>query len=172
MNQGVHYVDLLQWMMGPVDRVFARCTTAAHEIEVEDVALALLTFRNGAVGSLVVSTAAYPGFLERLEISATNGTAVVVGGELRLCELKDSGREDAPYGYPTEDVAVIGGSTGNDPAALAEAAHAAQIEDFVRSVAAGRPPVVTGAEGRKSLEIILAIYASARSGTEVRLPLT
>jgi len=69
-------------------------------------------------------------------------------------------------------VAVIGGSTGNDPAALAEAAHAAQIEDFVRSVAAGRPPVVTGAEGRKSLEIILAIYASARSGTEVRLPLT
>jgi predicted dehydrogenase len=172
MNQGVHYVDLMQWMMGPVDRVFARCTTVAHEIEVEDVALALLTFRNGAVGSLVVSTAAYPGFPERLEISGTNGTAVVVGGELRLCELKDAGRDDAPYGHPPQDPALVGGSTADDPAALPEAAHAMQIEDFVRTVADRRPPVVTGDEARKSLEIILAIYESARSGAEVRLPLT
>lgn len=170
MNQGVHYVDLLQWMMGSVDRVFARCTSAAHEIEVEDIAMALLTFHNGAVGSLVVSTAAYPGFPERLEISGTNGTVVVVAGQLKLCELKDDGGDDAPYGRPAEDLGVAR-SAADDPAEVAEAAHAAQIEDFVRSVADGRPPTVTGDEARKSLEIILAIYESARSGTEVRLPL-
>jgi UDP-N-acetyl-2-amino-2-deoxyglucuronate dehydrogenase len=172
MNQGVHYVDLLQWMMGPVDRVFARCATAAHEIEVEDIALALLTFQNGAVGSLVVSTAAYPGFPERLEISGTNGTAVVVAGQLAVCELKQGSREDAPYGRQAVDLGVIARSTADDPAAVAEAAHAAQIEDFVRGVADGRPPAVTGDEARKSLEIILAIYESSRIGTEVRLPLT
>jgi UDP-N-acetyl-2-amino-2-deoxyglucuronate dehydrogenase len=170
MNQGVHYVDLLQWMMGPVDRVFARCTSAAHEIEVEDIAMALLTFHNGALGSLVVSTAAYPGFPERLEISGTKGTVVVVAGQLKLCELKVDGGDDAPYGRPAEDLGVAR-SAADDPAEVAEAAHAAQIEDFVRSVADGRPPAVTGEEARKSLEIILAIYESARSGTEVRLPL-
>jgi predicted dehydrogenase len=170
MNQGVHYVDLLQWMMGPVDRVFARCTTAAHEIEVEDIAIALVTFHNGAVGSLVVSTAAYPGLPERLEISGTNGTAIVVAGQLKLCELKGGSRDDAPYGRQVEDPGVIARSAADEPAALAETAHAAQIEDFVRSVADGRPPAVTGDEARKALEIILAIYESARSGTEVRLP--
>ncbi|HEY4025894.1 MAG TPA: Gfo/Idh/MocA family oxidoreductase, partial [Candidatus Dormibacteraeota bacterium] len=81
MNQGVHYTDLLQWMMGPVDRVFARCATATHErIEVEDVAVALLHFASGAVGVLEASTAVYPGLSERLEVTGTGGTVIIEAG--------------------------------------------------------------------------------------------
>src|SRR5215472_8205174 len=99
MNQGVHYTDLLQWMMGPVERVFARTATAVHErIEVEDIAIAVLQFAGGAVGVLQASTAAYPGLPERLEVTGTGGTVVVEAGRLRACELKDEKGETDPYG--------------------------------------------------------------------------
>src|SRR5258708_13012610 len=75
MNQGVHYVDLLQWVMGPVENVFARSRTSAHErIEVEDIAVAVLSFTNGAVGVIERTTAAYPGLIERLEITGPDRT--------------------------------------------------------------------------------------------------
>src|SRR5260370_12173307 len=89
MNQGVSYKALLQWAMGPVERVFARCATAAHErIEVEDIAVAVLQFASGALGVLQASTAVYPGLPERLEVTGTGGTVVIEAGRLRLCELK------------------------------------------------------------------------------------
>ena len=87
MNQEIHYVDLLCWIMGPVQEVMVLCATQAHTIEVEDVALALLRFRSGAVGLLQATTAAYPGLPERLEISGTGGSVVVEAGELRVTEL-------------------------------------------------------------------------------------
>src|SRR5258708_5532124 len=89
MNQGVHYVDLLCWIMGEVEEVTALCATQAHIIEVEDVALALLRFRSGAVGVLQATTAAYPGLPERLEVSGTGGTVIVEAGEIRVAELAD-----------------------------------------------------------------------------------
>ena len=82
MNQGIHYVDLLRWIMGPVTEVSAVCATQGHQIEVEDTALAVLRFSSGAVGTIVSSTAVFPGFAQRLEVSGTGGTVVVEDGEI------------------------------------------------------------------------------------------
>jgi predicted dehydrogenase len=171
MNQGVHYADLLQWMMGPVERVVARFATAVHTIEVEDVALALLTFRNGALGVLQASTAVYPGLPERLEVTGTDGTAIVEAGEVRVWEFKDEKGEAAPYGAKVRSTAARAPAAARDPAALQIAGHVAQIGDMIAAVESGRDPVITGEEARKPLEIILAVYESARSGCEVVLPL-
>src|SRR5262249_60878112 len=172
MNQGVHYVDLLQWMMGPVDSVFARFSTAAHQIEVEDVVVAAVHFRSGALGSLEASTAVYPGLPERLEITGTGGTVIVEAGSLRVCELKDEKGETSPYGAKLRSAVPAGSETGsNDPPAISHYGHREQIREFLTAIATGREPMLTGEEGRKPLEIVLAVYESARTGREVHLPL-
>jgi UDP-N-acetyl-2-amino-2-deoxyglucuronate dehydrogenase len=173
MNQGVHYTDLLQWMMGPVDRVFARTATAVHErIEVEDIALAVLHFTSGAVGLLEASTAVYPGLSERLEVTGTGGTVIVEGGRLRACELKDERGETSAYGAKlSADRPGADGGGAADPAAIGHAGHRAQIADHLEAIETGRQPLVTGEEARKPLELILAVYQSAREGREISLPL-
>lgn len=175
MNQGVHYTDLLQWMMGPVERVFARTATAVHErIEVEDIAIAVLQFAGGAVGVLQATTAAYPGLPERLEVTGTGGTVVVEAGQMRACELKDEKGETSAYGAKlrTDQAPAEGNGGANDPAAISHAGHRIQIADFLESIETGREPAITGEEARKPLEVILAVYRSAKEGREVSLPLT
>jgi predicted dehydrogenase len=175
MNQGVHYVDLLQWMMGPVERVFARCRTADHAIEVEDVATALLSFENGAVGVLEASTAVYPGMAERLEVTGTGGTLVVESGALRVCELKDEGGETPAYGRKvgagSDDGSAGEPSAAADPSTLGGDAHRAQLADFLDAIDRDRPPAVSGEDARRPLEVILGVYESARTGRDVLLPL-
>ena len=172
MNQGVHYVDLLQWMMGPVDSVSARFSTAAHEIEVEDVVVAVLRFQSGALGSLEASTAVYPGLPERLEVTGTGGTVIVEAGSLKVCELKDEKGETSPYGAKLRTDAARDDETGaGDPAAISHLGHRHQISEFLTAIDTGVEPALSGGEARKPLEIILAVYESARSGREVRLPL-
>jgi len=174
MNQGVHYVDLLQWLMGPVESVFARCETAAHEIEVEDIAVAVLRFSSGAVGVLEGSTAVYPGLPERLEISGTGGTVIVEAGKLKVCQLKDELGETKAYGTKLRDGAVPddGDSGSADPTAISHYGHREQLADLIRVIRGGGQVMLSGEEGRKPLELILAVYESARAGREVRLPLT
>jgi UDP-N-acetyl-2-amino-2-deoxyglucuronate dehydrogenase len=174
MNQGVHYIDLLQWTMGPVESIYAHCATVAHEIEVEDLGLALLKFANGAHGVIEGSTAIYPGVPERLEISGTGGTAVVENGEVKLWAFKDEQGEVGPYGAKLTAEAAPPESqdkAASDPAALQISGHRAELADMLEAIAADRDPVITGEEARKPLEVILAIYESARTGREVTLPL-
>ena len=146
MNQGVHYVDLLRWCMGPVTEVTAVCTTQAHQIEAEDTALAIVRFGSGAVGTILSSTAALPGFPQRLEITGTEGTVIV---------------EDGGDGRPP--------GTAADPAALDVSGHAAQIADLLAAIDEGREPAVGGEDGRSTLEIVCAVYESARAGRSVTL---
>src|SRR5215469_4013988 len=172
MNQGVHYVDLLQWMMGPVESVSAHFVTAAHKIEVEDVVVAVLRFQSGALGSLEASTAVYPGLPERLEVTGTGGTVIVEAGSLKVCELKDEKGETSPYGAKLQTDAARDDETGaGDPAAISHLGHRHQISEFLTAIDIGAEPALSGGEARKPLEIILAVYESARSGREVRLPL-
>src|SRR5260221_11478492 len=79
MNQGIHTVDLLLWLFGPVRRVYGRTAARLHEIEVEDTAVAVLEFENGALGTLEAATSAYPGYSRRLELSGSNGTLILDG---------------------------------------------------------------------------------------------
>lgn len=173
MNQGVHYVDMLQWMMGPVEKVYAKAVTAAHDIEVEDIALAIITFRNGALGLIQGSTAVYPGLPERLEITGTGGTAIVAAGEVKVWEFKDEKGEAGAYGSKVKtELPAAEPAAAADPTALQNASHRPQLVDVIEAIEQDRDPAIPGAEARKPLEIILAIYESARTGREVTLPLT
>jgi predicted dehydrogenase len=161
MNQGVHYVDLLRWCLGPPAEVTAVCTTQAHQIEVEDTALAIVRFASGAVGTILSSTAAWPGFPQRLEITGTEGTVTVQDGQIVRRALTG---EAAPA--PAADTGLSGAA---DPAAVDIASHAAQLADLLDAVDTGREPAVSGRSGRDALEIILAVYESSRTGRPVRL---
>lgn len=172
MNQGVHSVDMLQWIMGPVERVFARCRTAAHQrIEVEDIAVAVLSFASGAVGVLEASTAVFPGLPERIEITGTDGTVIVQEGRLRVRQLKDEQGETEPYGSKLADGADPGAGGAADPTAISHAGHRVQLADLLDAIETGREPLIDGPEARRPLEIILAVYESARTGRDVSLPL-
>jgi predicted dehydrogenase len=163
MNQGVHYVDLLRWCMGPVTEVTAVCATQAHQVEVEDTALALVRFASGAVGTIMSTTAAYPGFPQRLEITGTGGTVIVEDGRITRRAL--TGQDD--HGPDGTGEASTGAAA--DPAAIEVASHAAQLADLLAAVAGGREPAVGGQDGRDALEIICAVYESARTGRTVSL---
>lgn len=171
MNQGVHYIDQLQWMMGPVERIYARTGTLAHDIEVEDIALAILTFANGAIGTIQGSTAVYPGLPERIEISGTGGTVVIEAGEVKVWQFKDEQGEVGAYGAKLKASAPAAATGSADPAAIGWAGHRAQMIDLLDAIANDRAPAISGEDARKPLEIILAIYESARTGREVTLPL-
>ncbi len=168
MNQGIHYADLLLWSMGPVAEVTAIVSTQTHQIEVEDAALAVLRFASGALGTVVTSTAVFPGFAQRLEISGTDGTVVIEDGQMIRCELSAEGAEPGRGDRVTADGAPP--SAPASPADLAIASHAAQLSDLLDAIAEGRAPLVTGQDGRAVLEVVCAIYESARDARTVRLP--
>ena len=161
MNQGVHYVDLLRWCMGPPTEVTAVYSTQAHRIEVEDTALAIVRFASGAVGTILSSTAAFPGFPQRLEITGTEGTVIVEDGRIvRRALATDADPASA---------AASAASAAADPAALDVASHAAQLADLLNAVDTGREPAVSGADGRAALQVVLAVYESSRTGRPVTL---
>jgi predicted dehydrogenase len=161
LNQGVHYVDLLRWCMGPVAEITAVCTTQAHQIEVEDTALAIVRFASGAVGTIGATTAAYPGFPQRLEITGTQGTVTVEDGQLVRVALREAADEVRSPGQ--------GPSAAADPRGLDAAIHAAQLADLLAAADEGREPAVSGQDGRDALEIVRAVYESSRAGRPVRL---
>jgi UDP-N-acetyl-2-amino-2-deoxyglucuronate dehydrogenase len=168
-NQGIHYVDLLRWCMGPPAEVTAVYSTQAHRVEVEDTALAIVRFASGAVGTILSSTAAFPGFPQRLEITGTAGTVTVEDGQIvRRALITDPGppAQDTAPGASPEDPAAAAGA---DPAALGVASHAAQLADLLAAVDDGREPAVSGQAGRDALEIVCAVYESSRTARPVSL---
>jgi predicted dehydrogenase len=174
MNQGIHYADLLRWCLGPVAEVSAVAVTQAHEMEAEDCALATVRFTSGAVGTITATTSAVPGFPQRLEISGTEGSAVIEDGVLVYQEFRGETGEAEPAGGTDGDAVAegasgAGGSAAGNAGDLEVGAHVAQLSDFVAAIAEGREPAVTGADGRATLELVCAVYRSAREGRVVRL---
>jgi predicted dehydrogenase len=165
LNQGIHYVDLLRWCMGPAVEVTAVCVTQTHDIEVEDTALAIVRFASGAVGTIGATTAAYPGFPQRLEITGTLGTVTVEDGQLVRTALRGAAGA-APAQGSAQDPPQAAAA---DPAALDAAVHAAQLADLLAAADEGREPAVSGQDGRDALEIVRAVYESSRAGRPVRL---
>ena len=170
MNQGIHGIDLLQWYMGPVESVLAYGATLGHErIEVEDTAVAALRFKNGALGIIEGSTAAYPGFQKRIEISGVKGSVVLEEESFKFWQFADEHPEDKGI---IEKFSAKGGSGGAaDPAAIGYHGHKLQFTDIVNAIRAGKKPLIDGREARKAVEIILAIYKSIETRGEVNLPL-
>ena len=172
MNQAIHSVDLLTWFMGPVVEVRAQTATLAHErIAVEDVCVATLKFANGALGVIEATTAAFPGKLKRIEISGSAGTAIMEEEDLKEWNFaKPRSRDKNILARMAEHKSTGGGAS--DPAAIGHHGHTHQFADVLDAIKKNRPPFVDGNEGRRSVEIILAIYKSAETGKAVKLPLT
>jgi UDP-N-acetyl-2-amino-2-deoxyglucuronate dehydrogenase len=163
MNQGVHTVDLLLWLCGPVRRVSGKIATRLHAIEVEDTAVAVLEFANGAVATIEATTAAYPGYPRRLELTGSKGTAILDGDALVAVDLLDgsgfSKRAASGDREKTENAA--------SPVVSDVSAHRAVIEDFIGAVRSGGRPRCDGNAGRPSVEVIEAVYRASRTGAPV-----
>lgn len=161
MNQGIHGIDLLQYIMGPVKSVYAHTRTLARKIEVEDTAAALLEFQNGALGLVQGTTCIYPGSPRRLEVCGDKGTIVLE--EDSIVSWAVEGRES-----PSDALAARTASrSANDPTAFCIEGHVKQISDMIEAVKENRRPMVDQFEGRKPLEIIMAIYESSKTGKTV-----
>jgi predicted dehydrogenase len=171
MNQAIHSVDLLIWLMGPIAAVSARTATLAHDrIAVEDVAVASVEFANGALGVIEATTAAYPGYLKRIEIHGSEGSAVLEEEDIKVWDVVRPDRQDAAIRRRMVGKTKTGGGA-SDPKAIGHHGHAMQFKDVVEAIRDGRRPAIDGLEGRRSVESILAIYKSAESGKTVELPL-
>lgn len=171
MNQSVHYVDMLQYMMGPVEEVTAYCATRAHvNIEVEDVAAAILKFKNGAIGLLEGNTAAFPGFHTRLDINGTQGSVIIESDQIREWRFTAEGEKSTGfYGKTTGAHKQEGSAGGASSAAIGASSHQKQIADVVDAILEGHAPRITGRDARAPLAVILAVYESARTGKPVKV---
>jgi UDP-N-acetyl-2-amino-2-deoxyglucuronate dehydrogenase len=155
MNQAIHTVDLVQWMFGPVARVHAAVATRVHQIEVEDTAAAVIQFASGAIGTIEAGTSLYPGYPRRIEVTGSNGTLVLEDDRLIAVDLRSSSsaqaaaRADAPP------------ENASSPVVSDASAHQRVLEDFIRAIQANTTPSTDGREGRRSVELVQAIYAAA-----------
>lgn len=174
MNQGVHGIDLLQWLVGPVKSVYAQCATVAHErIEVEDQALALVEFVNGARGVIEGSTSCYPGLPTIHEIHGANGGVGLREEKLSLWRFLGDKKEEEAVILEAANAKKAETGTGDALASLGGVgdSHYPQIHDMVDAIFEDRDPACTGVDARNAVEIILAIYKSSREGRKVELPL-
>lgn len=165
INQAIHTIDLLLWLMGPVESVQAYTARRRYpHIEGEDTAVAALRFGSGALGSIVGATSVYPGFSRILAVHGSRGTLVLEGTRIGVARFEDRALEEQ-FVKP-EEVRDHGVS---DPRVSDTEPHRLQYEDFAQAVFQNRPPAIDGPEGRRSLELVRAIYESAERGTAVVL---
>ncbi len=162
INQGVHTVDLLLWLLGDVVRVQARTATVLHKIEAEDTAAAILEFPGGALGIFHATTAAYPGYPRRVEISGSEGTVIlehdrIIAANLRntLAAIESAARDE----NQSASAAVVSDFRG----------HQAVLEDFLQAIQQNRAPACDGLEGRRSIALIESIYRAAKTPDRIAI---
>lgn len=163
MNQGVHTVDLLLWLMGDVGSLWARAVTALHDIEVEDTVVAALEFADGSVGVLEAATSVYPGFSRRLELTGSQGTIILENDRLAAVKLREPLPDLMIQPPPPDDERAV------SPTISDTRGHRTVIEDFLQAVRTGGQPMCDGREARRSIELIQAIYDSSKTGQAVTL---
>ncbi|SEP76931.1 Predicted dehydrogenase [Virgibacillus subterraneus] len=154
MNQGVHGIDLLQWIGGEIESVFAYNDTLARtNIEVEDTAVAVVKFKHGGFGTIQGATSVFPEQQTSIEVNGDKGTVKVSDTTVDIWEFMNNDRELEEPQLPQDD----------------HDGHSIIVGDMIEAILENREPMISGIEARKSVEIILAIYESARSGREVVL---
>ena len=158
MNQGIHTVDLLGYLLGEISRVQAVTSTSLHNIESEDTCVATLEFSNGAVGTLLAATSAYPGYARHIEVTGTEGTVRLEQDRITLADLRT-----AVPGVNLSEVPDQNASS-NSPVVSDVRSHQRIVENFIEAVCTGREPICSGREGLRSLAVVEEIYRAARSG--------
>ena len=157
INQGVHTVDLLLWLLGDVVRVQARTATVLHKIEAEDTAAAIFEFTSGALGIFHATTAAYPGYPRRVEITGSEGTVILEHDRIIAANLRNTPPDFA------ESAALDQNQSASSAAVSDFRGHQAVVEDFLEALQQNRAPACDGPEGRRSLALIEAIYRAAKT---------
>jgi UDP-N-acetyl-2-amino-2-deoxyglucuronate dehydrogenase len=169
INQGVHTVDLLLWLLGDVVRVQARTATLLHKIEAEDTAVATLEFASGALGIFHATTAAYPGYPRRIEISGTAGTVILEHDRIIGADLQNTPAA-ATISAALADLMALAKDL-NQSASSATVSdfrgHQAVLEDFLAAIRQNRASACDGLEGRRSLALIETIYHAAKTSDRV-----
>ena len=171
MNQGVHCIDLLQWIMGPVDSLFAHADHLVRKIEVEDTAVAAVKWANGAFGVIEGTTSVCPAMGHRMEFHGEKGTIAIQGETVIKWDVPGEAPDLLGTTGKKEGVDINVGTARSSPTGMAIEGHTILVADLVEAIEEGRDPMITGEEARKSVEIILGIYKSARTGQAVRFPL-
>ncbi|HIE03418.1 MAG TPA: Gfo/Idh/MocA family oxidoreductase, partial [Candidatus Latescibacteria bacterium] len=169
MNQGVHGVDLLLWLVGePVVSVYAKADHLVRNIEVEDTAVALLTFQSGAYGVIEGTTSVNPGEPTKIMLHGKLGTIAMEESKI-VRWATTTGEDDLAE---DQEVQVEEGEEERamqDPTAIGMAGHITLVNDMARAVIEDREPMIPGEDARKAVDLILTIYESARTGEEVVL---
>ncbi len=181
VNQAPHQLDLLQWFMGPIDELFGYWDNLNHPyIEVDDTAVAVIRFKNGAIGSIIVSNSQKPGIFGKVHVHGHNGASVGVqtdGGAMFIAGMSEiaeppindlwtvPGEEELLPRWQAEDRALF------ERINATEYYHELQLRDFVQAVLEDREPLIIGGEGRKTVELFTAIYRSQRTNGPVKFPL-
>jgi predicted dehydrogenase len=169
MNQAIHNVDLLLWMMGDATHVTGFTATLAHErIEVEDTAVAVVRFKGGALGVIQATTSVHPGYPKTIAVHGDKGSAVIEQDDVLRWDFTPE--SDADRGVKERFSRKVGSSGGAaDPKAISHEGHRRQLADFVAAIRENRVPKVDGREGKRSVDLICAIYESNRTGKVVEL---
>ncbi|HDP98438.1 MAG TPA: Gfo/Idh/MocA family oxidoreductase [bacterium] len=163
INQAIHTIDLMAWIMGKPLSIFGKTATFIHQIEGEDTGAALISFDTGAFGIIEGMTSAYPGFPERLEIHGERGTVILEGGNIKSWDLIDA-KQDAA------ELTSVGNRVGSsDPMAISIESHKALLQDMIEAIVHDRQPFVSGSQAITALEVVRAIYQSAQEGREIVL---
>lgn len=162
INQGIHTIDLLLDIMGEAEDVYGQVKTAMHTIEGEDLASALINFKNGAMGNITAGTSLYPGYPERLEIFGTKGSVILEAGKIVAWNVQDGG---SVFNNSSSEKA----SGSADPMAIGHHLHFLQIEDMVKAIREKREPLITGEKAKQSLALIRGIYESSSEGRKIKI---
>ena len=161
MNQGIHTVDLLLWLLGDVASIQAKVRTALHDIEVEDTVVAAIEFSSGAIGTLEVATSVYPGYPRRLELTWSAGTIIVENDRVVSADLRTPIPEFRFEQPRPED------ERSTTPVISDVRGQRTIIEDFIRAIQTDGTPICDGYQARPSMEVVQAIYESSRTGQAV-----
>jgi len=164
MNQAIHAIDLLQWLVGMPTRLGAQVGTLVHAIEMEDTAAAWLEFRGGALGVIEAATSCFPGSRMRLEIAGEKGTAILEEDRIVKWEFAEPLPDDQAIRLDTRT--SIGGGA-SDPKAIGGEGHRLLVADLAEAIRTGRPPFIDSREARNAVAIVQAIYRSAKAGVPV-----
>ena len=167
INQSIHAIDALQWVMGPVERVCGFTVNRWHEIEAEDTGAAIVRFRSGALGVIQGATSLGKAQAKRLEFHGDAGTIIIENDAAIVWDVEDG--SSAPSAASGPGVRKGAAADARD---VGHRGHIKQVEDLVQAILEGRSPSITGLDARAALELILAIYESANGGGKpVTLPL-
>lgn len=162
MNQAIHSIDMLQWLMGQVETLFAYTATRYRPIEAEDVGVVAIKFKSGALGVIEAASTVYPRNLEEtIAVFGEKGTAIIGGvkaDEIKIWRFNEGKEEDALY-------------LGSEAVYCEKSGHRDVLQDLIKTIETGGRIAVDGHEGRKSLEIVLGINRSSMLGAPVSLPL-